>query len=269
MNKISLYFFRLFHFAFLCSALCGASPQIYGALQHENRPTSLEEFAATRSIVDTQQYPFSAIGRVNGAGIDRRSHCTATLISPKHILTAAHCLYFKARKRWFLPNELHFLAGYNRGDFITHGRIKTIAAKGAYDPNKSLDKVNIEGDWAILTLTETVDIPPIPLLALRDTKAEQKFQQVGYQKRQPHVQTLNPACNITGQFSNILLHDCMLAPGDSGSPILYETEGKYYIVALNSAAIQNNKTKSSGLAIASGLLIKYISNLDNIKDSVQ
>ncbi|UTW54486.1 serine protease [Kordiimonas sp. SCSIO 12610] len=230
---------------------------------------AIAHFDENRITVNAREYPFSAIGRLNGAGIDRRSHCTATLITPKHILTAAHCLYFKARKRWFLPNELHFLAGYDRGDFIAHGRIASIRAKGCYDPNQPLNDRNIEGDWAILTLTQNLSIKPLPLIGIPKSKTDKRFLQSGYHKQRQHVQTSNPTCRIEHEIGALLFHDCMLAPGDSGSPILYEADGNYSVVALNSAAIQHKKGKGKGLALSAHLFKDYLEDHPIPKDTVQ
>src|SRR5918911_119108 len=78
---------------------------------------------AETSDLDPAAWPFSSIGRVNvitGAG--RRMQCTGTLVGPRTVLTAAHCLFNKERGTWVHPTSVHFVAGYARGVYKAHAQ---------------------------------------------------------------------------------------------------------------------------------------------------
>ena len=64
-------------------------------------------------VVDPSTWPASAIGVVTVAGFSKGGWCTGTLVAPRIVLTAAHCLVNGSQ--FIAPGNVHFLAGMNKG----------------------------------------------------------------------------------------------------------------------------------------------------------
>jgi uncharacterized protein len=109
-------------------------------------------------IADPSVWPTSAVGAVTVALYSRRSYCTGTLVAPKLVLTAAHCLFFG--KEVVSPGSVRFLAGLNRGvpaEYSVADRL--FMSKEFNHGNWTLE--SSATDWAIIVLRNSLSTRPI------------------------------------------------------------------------------------------------------------
>ena len=190
-----------------------------------------------------EQKRWNAVGRLNRSG---GGFCTAVLIAPDEVLTAAHCLWDGERKRWFEPDIIHFVPGYRRGQYLGHARGRSFRMSdtieiGAHGrPKEPVD------DWAVvrldLDLLAGAGVRPLELagpiarsMLARDTR----LTRVGYGRDRPHLPVLVDHCRALGSMRHgrLLLHDCDATLGDSGSPLMAERDGRYVVMGVHSSIV--------------------------------
>ncbi|WP_138469491.1 serine protease [Poseidonocella sp. HB161398] len=170
---------------------------------------------------------WTAIGRLNAAGYRQLRMCTATLIAPDTVLTAAHCL--RDGSGDMIPAEkLRFVAGWLRGSYAALGRVRKVALADPGGPR------SVATDSALLTLEAPLDgIAPLPLAA---PEPGQPVRLLGYRWDRPHALSDAGRCGFRPEGSQgVLRLDCEATFGNSGGPVLQQGPQGWRVVAVVSA----------------------------------
>jgi V8-like Glu-specific endopeptidase len=178
---------------------------------------------------------------------DMAGTCTATLISPHVLLTAAHCIVETTGARYgvYLGADD---SGLNSKTFIP-------LASVAYDPQYDNNHPDAGHDFGVGILSTALTITPVPLnhLALGADLVGKSARYIGYGLSNGVQQTgsgtrrqaIEPIAQVTDHLIRIAPNPNATCEGDSGGPLLIDMLGQEVLAGVVSFGDDAQCLKSS------------------------
>ena len=191
-----------------------------------------------RMIVEAMEYPWSALGRVNTGG---RGFCTGILIGPRLVLATARCLYNRVEGRWWVPGEVHFVAGYQRDAAPIHAGAAGTEVAPDFVPGADTSLASVTGNWALITLQAPLGLEAGWLALQRLDRAARRrlglgegfALQAGYRRGWAHSTTVKLGCvdGWTAGSRGATGQPCDGAPENPELPFLLFLDGEFRALA--------------------------------------
>ena len=177
-----------------------------------------------REIVPSTKAPWNAVGRINIAGYRRTRHCTGTLVGPDLVVTAAHCLIDRWTGEPFRPDNIHFVAGMERGRFSAHSTARCVRFLGGAPPalasrSETLSRNEAQRDVAVIGLASAMAIKPLALADDITLDDRPKVDHAGYARDRPYVLSATKACRVFDGTGPLWFTNCDTTFGASGGPL--------------------------------------------------
>ena len=201
-------------------------------------PVAAED--VTTAFMGDAAEPHRAIGLlVAEMGVTRETlKCTATLISPSEVLTAAHCVIDTETGRVSTPGDLSFFAGYSQRQHITARKVTTVQLEPRFDvplwvqgfaPGAPVPIFAVHTDLALLTLDHPIEsVAPLPLST--DTAYSGPVALLGYAASAEDSLQPFSDCETIQLSTEAVGLTCAADVGVSGAALVAPTEKGWAII---------------------------------------
>lgn len=244
---------RFFIFSILCLWPAVVSAQSLPMI--ETRPEGLQPVETREDL-----RRFAAVGRLDlGNGF-----CTATLIAPDLILTAAHCMFDPATGQRRDHSVMRFNAGLRDGDSVAQRGVEVSFVHPDYDRDNQDRGEMIATDLAIARLDRAIETHSIlPMHLGGQTEEGGAVTVVSYGRAREGYASLEDGCGVIGEDRGVFALTCSVVSGSSGSPVMVDTPGGYRIASVISATAEW-RNEPVALAVAlEGSIMTLLRMADN------
>lgn len=199
-------------------------------------PVAAQNSPLVRLTQRDDLFGFEAVGRLD---VGTQGYCTAVLIAPDLLLTAAHCVMDATGRRY--ASELRFRAGLRDGAAVAERGVLRTVVHPDYNIGERSTVQRVRYDAALVVLDRAIpSATAAPFTVSAPSGPQADVSVVSYAAGRDDALSRQALCRMNGAVETLFIFDCDVSFGSSGAPVFEAVGSRGRIVSLISSGYRED-----------------------------